>query len=387
MGFALRFAEGQGQARVVHGTFEEQVGKLEPLPLTLQADSPFESSGIMPERENQPERLFKILSVDGGGTKGLYSAKIIEEIEHEYNSAICDHLDLICGTSTGGLIALALSLRIPASRIVEFYQMNSSKIFPSRNIIERLSRLVSQVVVKSKYGNQELASALRSLFGERKLGESEALLCIPSFSLSDGRPFIFKHDHKEGKLSRDNNTRYLDVALATSAAPTYLPVVSIPNYENRQFIDGGIYANDPSLVGVIEAFRYFVGEGKPFSKLGVLSIASLETVPGRRRVKFTNRSIVQWRDDLLSTFFESQAHMTSYVVDVMANHCDPGFEYARIPSIALDAARSKIIGLDCSSQESLDTLVSLAKDMYYTFRGNAKIRSFFQETKLYRMEP
>ena len=340
----------------------------------------------MTERENQPERLFKVLSVDGGGTKGLYSAKIIEEIEHEYNSSICDHFDLICGTSTGGLIALALSLRIPASKIVEFYQINSSKIFPSRNIIESLLRLVSQVLVQSKYGNQELASALKSLFGERTLGESETLLCIPSFSLSDGRPFIFKHDHKEGRLSRDNNTRYLDVALATSAAPTYLPVVSIPNYENRQFIDGGIYANDPSLVGVIEAFRYFVGEGKPFSKLGVLSIASLETVPGRKRIKFTNRSIVQWRGDLLSTFFESQAHMTSYVVSVMANHCDPGFEYVRIPSIALDAARSKIIGLDCSSQESLDTLASLAKDMYYTFRGNEKITSFFKETKMYRME-
>ena len=340
----------------------------------------------MTEREGQPERLFKVLSIDGGGTKGLYSAKIIEEIEREYGAAVCDHFDLICGTSTGGLIALALSLGIPAAKIVEFYQIHSGKIFPSRNIIESLLRLASQVLVRSKYGNQELAKALKDLFGERKLGESKTLLCIPSFSLSDGRPFIFKHDHKEGGLSRDNNTSYLDVALATTAAPTYLPVVSIPNYENRQFIDGGIYANDPSLVGVIEAFRFFVGDGKPFSRLGVLSIASLETAPGRRRVKFTNRSIVQWRDELLSTFFESQAHMTSYVVSVMANHCYPGFEYVRIPSSALDAARSKLIGLDCSSQESLDTLVSKARDMYYEFRGNEKIRSFFQETKLYRVE-
>jgi hypothetical protein len=376
-----------GGEGVVQGVGPFSVGKLEPpYPYSCKQTALSTPSAIMSERESQPERLFKVLSIDGGGTKGLYSAKIIEEIEREYSSAVCDHFDLICGTSTGGLIALALSLRIPASRIVEFYQTHSGMIFPSRNIIESLSRLASQVFVKSKYGNQELAKALTCLFGERKLGESETLLCIPSFSLSDGRPFIFKHDHKEGRLSRDNNTSYLDVALATSAAPTYLPVVSIPNYENRQFIDGGIYANDPSLVGVIEAFRYFVGEGKPFRKLGVLSIASLETVPGRKRVKFTNRSIVQWKDDLLSTFFESQAHMTSYVVSVMANHCDPGFEYVRIPSSALDAARSKLIGLDCSSQESLDTLVSMAKDMYYKYRGNERIKSFFQETKLYCME-
>jgi hypothetical protein len=341
---------------------------------------------MMPERASRPERLFKVLSIDGGGTKGLYSAKIIEEIEREYKAAICDHFDLICGTSTGGLIALALSLRIPASRIVEFYQVDSGKIFPSRSIIEKWSRSISQLLLQSKYSNKQLAASLKCLFGERRLNESETLLCIPSFSLSDGRPYIFKYDHKEGKLGRDNNTRYLDVALATSAAPTYLPVVSIPNHDSRQFIDGGIYANNPSLIGTIEAFRYFVGEGKAFDKLGLLSIASLETISGRSRIKFTNRSVVQWRGDLLSTFFEGQAHMTSHVVDVMANHCDPGFDYVRIPSMPLDPARSRMISLDCSSHDSLDILVSLAKDMYYQYRGNSMIAKFFQNPKLYRLE-
>lgn len=340
----------------------------------------------MPEQSSHPKGLFKILSIDGGGTKGLYSAKIIDEIEKEYNSSICDHFDLLCGTSTGGLIALALSLRIPASEIVGFYNKHSSKIFPSRSNLEGWTRIFNQLFIKSKYGNQALASALKSLFGEKKLNESKTLLCIPSFSLSDGRPFIFKHDHKEGRLSRDNNTSYLDVALATSAAPTYLPVVSIDNYGNRQFIDGGIYANDPSLVGVVEAFRYFVGEGKAFNKLALLSIASLETIPGRRGFRNLNRSVVQWKDDLISTFFESQAHMTGYVIDVMANHCEPGFEYIRIPSASLDAARSKIISLDCSSKESLNTLTSLGVEMYYRYRGNERIRQFFQDSSLYRLE-
>jgi hypothetical protein len=340
----------------------------------------------MPEQSSHPKGLFKILSIDGGGTKGLYSAKIIDEIEKEYNSSICDHFDLICGTSTGGLIALALSLRIPASEIVGFYNNHSSKIFPSRSNLEGWTRIFNQLFIKSKYGNQALVSALKSLFGEKKLNESKTLLCIPSFSLSDGRPFIFKHDHKEGRLSRDNNTSYLDVALATSAAPTYLPVVSIDNYGNRQFIDGGIYANDPSLVGVVEAFRYFVGEGKAFNKLALLSIASLETIPGRRGFRNLNRSVVQWKDDLISTFFESQAHMTGYVIDVMANHCEPGFEYIRIPSASLDAARSKIISLDCSSKESLNTLTSLGVEMYYRYRGNERIRQFFQDSSLYRLE-
>jgi hypothetical protein len=151
---------------------------------------------MMPEQSSHPKGLFKIRSIDGGGKKGLYSAKIIDEIEKEYNSSICDHFDLICGTSTGGLIVLALSLRIPASEIVGFYNNHSSKIFPSRCSLEGWTRIFNQLFIKSKYGNQALASALKSLFRERKLNESKTLLCIPanpltpaiSFSRASGRP-------------------------------------------------------------------------------------------------------------------------------------------------------------------------------------------------------
>ncbi len=150
----------------------------------------------MPEQSSHPKGLFKILSIDGGGTKGLYSAKIIDEIEKEYNPSICGHFDLIWGTSTGGLIALALSLKIPASEIVGFCNTHSSKIFPSRCNFEGWTWIFNQIFIKSKYGNQALASALKSLFEERKLNESKTLLCIPanplpsaiSFSRASGRP-------------------------------------------------------------------------------------------------------------------------------------------------------------------------------------------------------
>jgi uncharacterized protein len=75
---------------------------------------------------------FKILAIDGGGIKGLYSAKILEHLENRFNCSISDHFDLICGTSTGGLIGLALAMKIPASKISEFYEQYGKVIFPHR---------------------------------------------------------------------------------------------------------------------------------------------------------------------------------------------------------------------------------------------------------------
>ncbi len=341
---------------------------------------------MKPEIKQAHTNTFKVLSISGGGTKGLYCAKILEGIENEYGSSISEHFDLICGTSTGGLIALALSLGIPASDIVCFYLNHSANIFPNKNIVEKSLRTLAQVFGGGKYDNKALVDALSSLFGERTLRESRCLLCIPSFSVSDGRPYIFKRDHSEGKLMRDNSTRYLDIALATSAAPTYLPVATIENHSNRQFIDGGIYANNPSLVGIIEALRYFVGDGKQFARLELLSIETPESVPGARRMKNTRRSVLDWNSGLIKAFFDGQTGMTNYVVDTLAHHCSPGFNFVRIPGAPLNNELTRILQLDSASTESLDALVALGSDMFLQHRGDPRIGAFFENKKIYIVE-
>lgn len=189
-------------------------------------------------------QVFKVLSIDGGGIKGLYSARVLEHFEDRFNCHISDYFDMICGTSTGGLLALGLSLNIPASLISNLYYRRGKQIFPQQNSF--LSSL-KQLFLKSKYDNRELKRALQEIFGERTISDSRCLLCIPAFSLTDGRPFIFKYDHAEGNLCRDGKTRYVDIALATSAAPAYLPIVTIDSYDGKQFIDGGIRNTIPYL--------------------------------------------------------------------------------------------------------------------------------------------
>jgi patatin-like phospholipase/acyl hydrolase len=82
-------------------------------------------------------KVFKILSIDGGGIKGLYSASILSKFEKTFNCQTSDHFDMICGTSTGGLIALALSLKIPAKDICEFYENKGELIFKNKGTYKK----------------------------------------------------------------------------------------------------------------------------------------------------------------------------------------------------------------------------------------------------------
>ncbi len=325
-------------------------------------------------------QTFKVLSIDGGGIKGLYSAKILENFEDRFNCHIADYFDLICGTSTGGLIALGLSLDIPAGAIGNLYYKRGKEIFPQRNGF--LSSLL-QIFLRSKYNNNELRRALEDIFEERILAESRCLLCIPAFSLTDGRPFIFKYDHSEGNLCRDNKTKYVDIALATSAAPAYLPIVTIDTYDGKQFIDGGVYANNPTLVGVIEALRYFVGRNKRFQKLMVMSIGSLEPNPGRRLVVKHRRSVMDWNKDLIATFFEGQGYLTSYFVETLARYCDSQFDYVRIPGVPLSPEQARIINLDNTSSEALQLMSQMGKDRALLWGKKPEIAEFFQQKKQY----
>ena len=157
------------------------------------------------KHHDSESQTFKVLSIDGGGIKGLYSSKILENFERRFECRLADYFDLICGTSTGGLIALAISLKLPVSLISTLYQECGAKIFPTQG---KVSAFIQQTFLNGKHSNKELKKELCKVFGNTLIEDSYSLLCIPSFSLNDGRPFIFKFDHKEGHLKRDNRTKY-----------------------------------------------------------------------------------------------------------------------------------------------------------------------------------
>jgi hypothetical protein len=166
-----------------------------------------------------------------------------------------DYFEMIAGTSTGGIIALALSLGMPAADILKIYVDHGGEIFPElRGPLQGLRRKMRNVraLHRYRYNREPLEKRLREVFGERLFGEAKRRLCIPSFDgFTEVNVFKTPH-HPDFKL--DWRERMTTVALATSAAPTFFAVY---RDGDRRFADGGVWANNPVMIALIDALTCY----------------------------------------------------------------------------------------------------------------------------------
>lgn len=329
--------------------------------------------------QNIEDKPFKILSVDGGGIKGLYSSTILEHLEQRFGP-MSDYFDMICGTSTGGLIALGLSLRIPAKELSKVYEEKGRIIFPKRT---KLGGIIRQMFWKGKYSDEPLKEILQDVFGDKTIADLKNLVCIPSYSLTDARPWVFKRDH--GILDRDNKALITDVALATAAAPTYFPLCEIPYYNHKQFIDGGVWANNPALVGLIEALTYFAGKGKEFSSIEILSVSSLNNTAGKSIGLKRQRSFLDWRNDLFDTSLIGQSHFTHYFMNKLSEMNEIKIRYERIPSEQISAEQQHLVQLDFASEKAIQFIKGKGNDRGFLAKKDLKIETFFKNKKQYKI--
>lgn len=215
------------------------------------------------------KRNFRILSLEGGGIMGAFSASVLTALEEETNCSCVDHFDLITGTSTGGIIAIGLGLGLSAREILKFYENNGTQIFRNTGITRRFFSTVRHLF-QPKHSQESLRQALLQAFGERKFGESKCRLVIPTYDAIGGRIFLMKTAHHE-RFKYDIEAKALDVALATSAAPTYFSAVPFPIHQGSSYVDGGVWANCPALVGLIEAIHFL---NVPAEQIDILNIST-----------------------------------------------------------------------------------------------------------------
>jgi patatin-like phospholipase/acyl hydrolase len=208
--------------------------------------------------------MFRILSIDGGGIKGVFPAAFLAELEKSLPKPIHRYFDLIAGTSTGGIIALGLGLGLTAAEITTFYVEHGRKIFPSQPL-SAPRRFIGKLF-SSKYSAEPLRRALLTVFNNATLGDSKVRLLIPSFNANTGEIHIYKTRHHKRFLT-DYKESMVDVALATTAAPTFLPAHR--GSGGAIYIDGGLWANNPVGNAVVEAVSWL---DKPARDLQVLSI-------------------------------------------------------------------------------------------------------------------
>jgi predicted acylesterase/phospholipase RssA len=215
---------------------------------------------------------FQILSLSGGGYRGLYTATILANLEQSIGRPLARCFDLIAGTSAGGILALGLALEVPASRLAELFADHGGEIFRRQRSLFGF--------LKAKYGSINLQNLLAqpTLFGNRVLGCSHHRVVVPAINYSSGLPVVFKTAHHPTFVT-DHRRSVIDIALATSAAPFYFRRHRL---DYNQYVDGGLFANAPGLVALHEAEHFLSAELENVHLLSIGTMTSRFTVNPQR---------------------------------------------------------------------------------------------------------
>jgi patatin-like phospholipase/acyl hydrolase len=267
---------------------------------------------------------FKILSLDGGGVRGAFIAAFLAKIQENLPCPLIQYFDLMAGTSTGGLIAVALALKVSAEDVREFYRDHARAVFKRRPpklfglmrfAIDALTKhfapgIDAEWLFHSKFDAAPLQEELRKRLGDRRLGEAKCRLVIPAVDLTAAKVVVFKTPHRPGFI-RDRHYLARDVVLATTAAPSYFPHATIK--PGSAYSDGGLWANNPAIVGYVEAVKIAqectrAGSDRPFTAADV-QMLSIGT--GRRsyfaKPNADDTGLKWWAPRLLNVMGEAQS--------------------------------------------------------------------------------
>ena len=222
--------------------------------------------------QSRPRRPLRVLSIDGGGIRGVAPARVLEHLESLTGNPLHRSFDLIAGTSTGGIIALGVTAprsgggaRNNACALRRLYEQAGPDIFP-----RTARRALIRPWLRARYANGELARQLRTSLGAARLSEALTHVLVPSWDAAAARPVLF--DSKRAKHGGDQDVDMIDAALATSAAPTYFPA-------HGEMLDGGVVANNPLLLAYTVVRRLH-----PSRRLVMLSLGTGRgAVPHRPR--------------------------------------------------------------------------------------------------------
>lgn len=341
------------------------------------------------------ESMFKILSIDGGGIRGIIPAKILALAEEELNRTgkagrICDYFDLICGTSTGGIIAIGLALGMPASEILSFYLDNAGIIFPRQSSKTKLMKILLKQELYKRDGLKRLLSSAYDKYAEAspaRLGHCKTRVCIPAYDAEVGMMHVFKTPH-DPQLIRDYQIPACNIALSTAAAPVYFDSYDFA-YTNKGdskplryncMIDGGIMANNPTLIGYTEAVHAL---NVPVEDIAILSLGTgnkmfkdkPQKMAGRYWL-YKNKSLPLY--DLISS---AQADYTDNLMKFFQKGIGVGgnerFIYHRLQK---SFEKERVIDMDSSNKEDLNELQGIGQKL---FNDNMQpiLQTFFDKIK------
>ncbi len=264
-----------------------------------EEEPPKRSAGALQRRRVQlawpKDRDFRILSIDGGGIRGIYPAAFLAGLEERYlgGSSVAGYFDLIAGTSTGGIIAIGLAAGITGAALSDLYLRCGCEIFPpgGDGLLGAAGRCVADVrqFFRYRYDRKALTSILAQTLGETKFGEARNRLCIPSFDGRFGDVYIFKTPHHPD-FRKDGFEPMVKVAAATAAAPTFFQPLEDGGYT---FVDGGVWANNPVMIALVDVLSCF---DVPLENVRILSLGCGDDPYVVDRPKIVRGGALAWRD-------------------------------------------------------------------------------------------
>jgi patatin-like phospholipase/acyl hydrolase len=209
--------------------------------------------------EGTNSEFFYVLAIDGGGIRGIYAAHILRRLKDEYAIQFPQRFDLIAGTSTGSIIASALATETSIDEVVHLYEREGRRVFSRR--------LSGSGFLRSMYSKANLAAVLRNVFGTKTLSAARTRLVIPATDISNGCVHVFKSPY-DPSFVRDRDVPLVSAILASCSAPIYFDPEVVDEYLTA---DGGLWANNPVLVAIVEATGKL---GVPRDRVRVLSIGT-----------------------------------------------------------------------------------------------------------------
>jgi len=331
----------------------------------------------------------RILSVDGGGIRGLIPALVIADLERRLRERagervrVSDYFHLFAGTSTGGLVALALTApdpaeptrpRVSAADLASFYVEDGPRIF-HRTLLQKLRTLWGYA--GPKYPAGPLAEAVRRRLGEVMLADALREVVVASYDMANREPFFFKRwraREPAGPEEEERNHPIVSAALSTSAAPTYFPSHQLGD---RVLVDGGVFANNPSIAAIAEALKPSVGPER--IDTGDLLVISIGT--GVHEEGFDQRTVSGWgkigwilphggEPPIIGAVLDGASDGADHWAHMLLNH-NPG---APVPTRAeigrgpryfrLQVRLARAIALDDASEHALaDALPAAAREL------------------------
>jgi patatin-like phospholipase/acyl hydrolase len=307
-----------------------------------------------------PNTKIRILSLDGGGIRGVIPATIMVEIEqrlqqrtHNPDARIADFVDLVAGTSTGGILTGIYLCpgadgrpRFSATDALNLYLQNGSQIF-QMEFLQKVAKLY--VVFNEMYPRQHIETLLEQYFGNTELDDLLRPCLITAYDIRNRRAHFFNSvDAKGGK--NIYNYKLKDVCRATSAAPTYFEPAHIESLQGADYtlVDGGVFVNNPALAAYSEArtirFSQHVAPHKPdfptAKDMLIISIGTGTVKTPYHFDKIKNAGLIAWLPIVIDIMMSGNSETVDYHLRKMYNTLAPTDEqdYYRLEPSLQDAS-------------------------------------------------